>query len=296
MNAEEVAAEVASGRPKKLRDPVDEFCLVSMTEDFEEAASFLQRNNELNLDNEQKLRFYAFFKQATVGKCTTSRPGMFSFVERAKWDAWHALGDMSKDQAVVEYIQELDRIAPQWKEEKLAMERGGADGESKTADEQQNNKNKDNKQQDGGLMLSPAISRPVVEDEPDGDEDVTVFDWAATGNVALLEGALDQGTSVNKRDENGLTLLHWAADRGQEAVVELLLSKYKAKVDVADNDGNTPLHCAALSDEVKCVELLVAAGSDVSIKNEDDETPADLAMSDAVTDLLAGRAGSKKSD
>ena len=34
--------------------------------------------------------------QATVGKCTTSRPGMMDFVGRAKWDSWNNLENMNK--------------------------------------------------------------------------------------------------------------------------------------------------------------------------------------------------------
>ena len=67
------------------RDPVDEFCLVAMTEDFEDAANYLASNDSLQLTNEQKLQFYAYFKQATVGACNTPRPGMLSFRARAKW-------------------------------------------------------------------------------------------------------------------------------------------------------------------------------------------------------------------
>ena len=32
-----------------------------------------------------KLQFYAFFKQATIGKCSTEKPSYFDFVGKAKW-------------------------------------------------------------------------------------------------------------------------------------------------------------------------------------------------------------------
>lgn len=47
-------------------------------------------------DNQQKLKLYALYKQATVGKNTTKRPGLMDIVNKAKWDAWNALGEMSK--------------------------------------------------------------------------------------------------------------------------------------------------------------------------------------------------------
>ncbi len=46
--------------------------------------------------NEAKLKLYALYKQATVGVCNTSKPGMLDLVGRAKWDAWRNLKQMSK--------------------------------------------------------------------------------------------------------------------------------------------------------------------------------------------------------
>lgn len=53
-------------------------------------------------DNE-KLEFYALYKQATVGKCNTTCPWAFNVVDRAKWDAWNNLGNMSKNNAMIKY-------------------------------------------------------------------------------------------------------------------------------------------------------------------------------------------------
>jgi acyl-CoA-binding protein len=53
-------------------------------------------------DNE-KLKFYALYKQATIGKCNVSQPWAISFVEKAKWDAWNNLGNMSKNDAMIKY-------------------------------------------------------------------------------------------------------------------------------------------------------------------------------------------------
>lgn len=53
--------------------------------------------------NRVKLQIYALFKQATQGPCTTSSPGMLDFVNRAKWDAWKALGSISQEEARQQY-------------------------------------------------------------------------------------------------------------------------------------------------------------------------------------------------
>lgn len=56
------------------------------------------------VDNMMKLQLYSFFKQATEGPVKGDRPGMFNLIERAKYDAWAALGNMSKDDAQKKYI------------------------------------------------------------------------------------------------------------------------------------------------------------------------------------------------
>jgi len=87
-----------------------------MTEAKFKKAEWLIRNgppNE-NASNETKLKFYAYFKQATIGKCNTARPGMLDFVGKAKWDAWNELGDMSKEEAMKKYVDTITEQDPSW--------------------------------------------------------------------------------------------------------------------------------------------------------------------------------------
>lgn len=84
------------------------------------AASSLDRFNEAvkSLDslpeeppNDVKLKLYALYKQATVGKCSTSKPGVFDLVGKAKWDAWNTLGDMPQEKAQEEYAALIGQLA-----------------------------------------------------------------------------------------------------------------------------------------------------------------------------------------
>jgi acyl-CoA-binding protein len=45
---------------------------------------------------------------------TGSAPSRLKIVERAKYDAWKALGKLSKDGAMQKYIDELTKLAPKW--------------------------------------------------------------------------------------------------------------------------------------------------------------------------------------
>merc|ERR1719350_93120 len=67
----------------------------------------LPKDGPIKVTNEQKLQFYSFFKQATCGNCNTKQPYFFNVVERAKWDAWNAKKDLSKDQAMEGYLSEM---------------------------------------------------------------------------------------------------------------------------------------------------------------------------------------------
>ncbi|WAR12960.1 ECI2-like protein [Mya arenaria] len=72
-----------------------------------------ERLNSLKEDpgNDVKLKIYGLFKQATVGKCNTPKPGMLDMVGKYKWSAWNELGNMSQDDAQKEYISLVDSLA-----------------------------------------------------------------------------------------------------------------------------------------------------------------------------------------
>ncbi|XP_076856285.1 acyl-CoA-binding domain-containing protein 4 isoform X2 [Brachyhypopomus gauderio] len=57
------------------------------------------------------LRFYGLYKQAVCGPCKVSRPGFWDPVGRYKWDAWHHLGDMSCENAMAAYVNEMKKVA-----------------------------------------------------------------------------------------------------------------------------------------------------------------------------------------
>ncbi len=56
------------------------------------------------------LELYALFKQATVGDCQGSRPGVFDLKGRAKWDAWAKTKGMKRDAAMEAYVALVDRL------------------------------------------------------------------------------------------------------------------------------------------------------------------------------------------
>ena len=56
-------------------------------------------------NNTQKLKLYAFYKQATEGDVNGDCPSIVNMVDRAKWQAWKAIKGMAKDKAMEGYIK-----------------------------------------------------------------------------------------------------------------------------------------------------------------------------------------------
>lgn len=95
--------------------PSMKFSSGNLKDSFEQAVKSIQKGPnspkpKKDVDNMMKLQLYSFFKQATEGSVKGDRPGMFNLVERAKYDAWAALGNMSKEDAQLKYIDVVKDI------------------------------------------------------------------------------------------------------------------------------------------------------------------------------------------
>ncbi|XP_050841709.1 acyl-CoA-binding domain-containing protein 4 isoform X4 [Serinus canaria] len=71
----------------------------------------LPRSGAYRPSYEEMLRFYSYYKQATAGRCQGPRPGFWDPIGRYKWDAWHSLGAMSKEEAMAAYVAEMKKVA-----------------------------------------------------------------------------------------------------------------------------------------------------------------------------------------
>nr|XP_012778998.1 acyl-CoA-binding domain-containing protein 5-B isoform X3 [Maylandia zebra] len=61
--------------------------------------------------DDMMLMFYSYHKQATMGPCNISRPtGFWDTHGKAKWDAWSSLGNMTKEEAMKSYIENIQLI------------------------------------------------------------------------------------------------------------------------------------------------------------------------------------------
>ncbi|QEC44254.1 acyl-CoA-binding protein [Pseudobacter ginsenosidimutans] len=61
--------------------------------------------------NDTLLQLYSYYKQATEGDINVDPPSNpFDFVSKAKFEAWAALKGKSKDNAMEEYVELIEKL------------------------------------------------------------------------------------------------------------------------------------------------------------------------------------------
>ncbi|MFT4313966.1 MAG: ankyrin repeat domain-containing protein [Wolbachia pipientis] len=161
------------------------------------------------------------------------------------------------------------------------------------------------------------------------DKDLRVA--AIRGNLQAVKDFIEQGGSIEAKDNNGWTPLHLTAVRNHIMVVKFLVNERKANinaritsdgkkpihaaakkgykeivefflskgigVDDADNDKWTSLHYAAAYNHLELCEFLLGQHANVEAKNKDDKTPLDLARErnhmEIISSLMQPQLGQK---
>lgn len=82
---------------------------------FDKAVHYVNNsNNKVDIDNNTKLNFYKFYKQATVGDINVDKPGLLDIKNSMKWDAWFSVKNTSKKKSMLCYIKLLENIESNW--------------------------------------------------------------------------------------------------------------------------------------------------------------------------------------
>lgn len=93
---------------------------------------------------------------------------------------------------------------------------------------------------------------------------LTLLHWAVMqGNFEIVKYIVEKGANIHKKDINGLTMLHHAAKAGRLEMVKFLLA-HGANPNEMDEGGMTPRHYA--SKHPKMFELMT--GTDTEIINK----------------------------
>jgi len=231
------------------------------------AASDAVSSSGGGLGDTAKLQLYGLYKQGTVGPCRTSRPSMMDMVNRAKWDAWHSLGEMCKEEAQIHYVELVDKYMPRWYNF----------SDASPAEEGSSNANEGSK-----FGMGPVFSSLIHHDDnPDclSQPLSGMHVLAQQGEAEALRAAAEAGTSIKDKDEEGRTPLHWAADMGHADAVQVLVAA-GAPINEQDASGMTALHCAAVCEHKEICQTLLFAGADACITDEDGECAKDVMPED----------------
>ncbi|KAL3188528.1 hypothetical protein MRX96_003489 [Rhipicephalus microplus] len=101
---------------------------------------------------------------------------------------------------------------------------------------------------------------------------------AQSGHTAIVAYLVAKGQPVNQADSNGMTPLMWAAYRVMTNDPCRLLITLGASLTMCDTyHRNTPLHWAVYVRNSSAVSLLVKAGSELSARNAQGDTPRMMA-------------------
>lgn len=128
----------------------------------------------------------------------------------------------------------------------------------------------------------------------------TALHFAAKwGYVEIVRILLEKDpTTVNMKNRGGETPLlaavcpvhHLADDENvyvlRRSVVSMLI-EHGANVNEKDKRGHTPLHWAAMKNEIKMAELLIAGGANMNAVNNNGRTPLDSAEFRKNTEMVS---------
>lgn len=92
------------------------------------------------------------------------------------------------------------------------------------------------------------------------------------GHVKVVEALLNMGVNMEVADEDGYTPLYSAAGRGNVEVVKILIER-GANVEATDWNNWSPLHWAANNGHDEVVRILLQSGANAEATSSDGQTP-----------------------
>ena len=131
------------------------------------------------------------------------------------------------------------------------------------------------------LTLLAALCSVVTMVTPFGlaaaPADSSVADAASRGDADAVRALLEQGADVQTAHADGMTALHWAAQRSDDAIARVLVYAGANLEAVTRIGHHTPLHVASKSGHAGVVNTLLDAGSDPMARTSSGTTPLHLA-------------------
>jgi len=218
---------------------------------FDKAVSFISSSNLSDIDVQLKL--YGFYKQALEGNCNQPKPPIYDLKSRKKWYAWSEMGSMTKEQAMMAYIDLVKTINPTFKSTKTGW---------------------------------VTVSTYVNEEQPLSERDKTISDWVKEGDFEKIKQFIG---NINVNDSMGMAPIHWASDRGDLNMLKFLVEDRSADVNFQDNTGQTALHYAVSCSHEDICKYLISRGARTNIQDEDGVTALEMCLDEQFKLIISSR-------
>ncbi len=135
-------------------------------------------------------------------------------------------------------------------------------------------------------LLAGLAALPVLIHAAGAATPAAIVEAAQSGNRDALRAALKDGADVNAAQGDGMTPLHWAAVRNDVEMADLLMyagANVKATTRIG---GYTPLLVAAKTGNAKVIETLIKHGADPDRTTANGTTPLMLAAAAGDADAV----------
>ncbi|MEE6465994.1 hypothetical protein FKM82_006784 [Ascaphus truei] len=147
-----------------------------------------------------------------------------------------------------------------------------------------------------GALLQTAVSVDIVPAIAD-NRGYTSLHWACyNGHDSCVELLLEQEV-FQKMEGNTFSPLHCAVINDNEGAAEMLIDTLGTSiVNSVDSKGRTPLHAAAFTDHVECLQLLLSHNAQVNAVDSSGKTPLMMAAENGQTNAVEVLVSSAKAD
>lgn len=140
-------------------------------------------------------------------------------------------------------------------------------------------------------VVKAELAKGVHVDTQDGDGRTALHYAAMRDQPALFELLVKRGARVDIPDGYEKLPIHFAAEQGVEKLLARLIELGPTLINKRERLGLTPLHEAVDHKHDRCVELLLAAGADTTIKDAFKRTPVEYATKARIKKLFETGAG-----
>lgn len=266
----------------ELDQAADVLEMRAIATDFREAVEFVMSDPTAPamLSDQVQGQLYGLFMCAKEGVAPASFPREGKMYEHEmQYNAHKDAGQMEKHDAMQAYVALIIDNIPDY----IFGDLGKPEPETKPGSDLPDNMKAAVKDQLGIDPDAPA------DGAPDVPPDRLSFHAAVTaGNLDRINSLITSQSAkelVNLRDDDGLTPLMLAADRGQVAVIDLLLSFAELDINLVDGEKQTALHYAVVVECTAAVAKL-APKSQLDLQDDDGLTPLESAKSAGSTAIV----------